>query len=515
MRNSVPASPGAHLRQDVFANVVVFLVALPLCLGIATASGVDPFAGLISGIIGCLVVSLLSGSRLSVSGPAAGLVVIVVSSIASLGSFSAFLAAVLIAGLLQIAFGFLKAGGLANFVPTAVIKGMLASIGLMLIMAQVPLGMALNAKESADAPGEASGMDLRAATFDTQFGEIGLISMVLFLVSLAILFIWDSTKRFKLVRAIPGPLAVVLLGIGGVVALDASGLSATLPDAQRVTLVSIDSFSALTSALAFPDFSQMIDADVWRVAITLAIVASLETLLSLEAVEQIDPERRRASPDRELKAQGVGNMTAAMLGGLPLTSVIVRSSANVNAGAKTRLSCVIHWLLLLASVVALTAVLNLIPLACLAAVLVHTGYKLAKPQLFISTAREGWQRFLPFIATIVGVMATDLLIGIGIGIATGAVIALRTKLAQTFTLTQHGDHYLLSFRKDATFLDKPMLTRQLDRIPDNATLIVDAECADFVDRDIREALEDFVSKAPDRGITVEQMTSYQRFAVMA
>jgi MFS superfamily sulfate permease-like transporter len=285
-------------------------------------------------------------------------------------------------------------------------------------------------------------------------------------------------------------------------ALNALAPALALSAEHRVTLISLDSLDALVGAISTPDFSQLVDADVWRVALTLAVVASLETLLSLEAVEQIDPRRRRASPDRELKAQGVGNMIAAVLGGLPLTAVIVRSSANLHAGAQTRMSAVVHGVLLLASVFALTAVLNLIPLACLAAILIHTGYKLAKPALFAAIAREGVDRFVPFAATIAGVLATDLLIGIGIGMATSALLAMRANLSRTFTLTRHEDHFLLCLRKDATFLAKPMLTHCLAQIPDRATVLIDAERADFIDRDIRETLDAFVNEAPQRQITV-------------
>ncbi|MGT2473441.1 SulP family inorganic anion transporter [Paraburkholderia terrae] len=494
-----PVSRLSNLRSDVFAGIVVFLVALPLCLGIATASGVDPFAGLVSGIVGGLVVALLSGSHLSVSGPAAGLVVIVVSAIASLGSFSAFLAAVLIAGALQIGFGLLRAGQLASFVPVAVIKGMLASIGIILIIKQIPLSVGLVSGADANVA--------HAAMLATPFGDLSMVTTVLALISVAMLFAWETprAKRYAIVRMLPGPLAVVALGIGVTLALDVLAPALAVPVEHRVSLVSLDSFAALTGALSMPDFSQLVDGHVWRVGLTLAIVASLETLLSLEAVEQIDPKRRRASPDRELKAQGVGNMVAAVLGGLPLTAVIVRSSANVNAGAQTRMSAVIHGVLLLASVFALTAVLNLIPLACLAAILIHTGYKLAKPALFAAMAREGVDRFVPFVATIAGVLATDLLIGIGIGIATSAVLALRSNLSRTFTLTCHDDHYLLVLRKDATFLSKPMLTRCLAQIPDRATVLIDAERADFIDRDIRDTLDAFVGEAAQRQITVERM----------
>ncbi|CAG9204320.1 Sulfate permease [Paraburkholderia tropica] len=493
----------ASLRSDLLAGIVVFLVALPLCLGIATASGVEPFAGLLSGIVGGLVVALLSGSHLSVSGPAAGLVVIVVSAIASLGSFSAFLAAVLIAGVLQFVFGLLRAGQLASFVPVPVIKGMLASIGLLLIVKQVPLAAGLSASASAASTTSAASN----ASLATPFGTVLVPALVLAAVCVILLFVWESprAKRYAFVRIVPGPLAVVALGIAATLALDAFAPAFALPGEQRVALDALQSFDTLAGALAFPDFTQLVDADVWRVALTLAVVASLETLLSLEAVEQMDPQRRRASPDRELKAQGVGNIVAGALGGLPITAVIVRSSANLNAGARTRLASFVHGVLLLASVFALTAVLNLIPLACLAAILIQTGYKLAKPALFVAMMREGTDRVVPFVATIVGVLATDLLIGIGIGIAVSMLLAMRANLDDTFALAEHDDHYLLSFRKDASFLAKPMLMRCLARIPDRATVLIDTERADFVDRDIRDTLERFIADAPRRSIAVESV----------
>lgn len=487
------------LRSDVLAGVVVFLVALPLCLGIATASGVDPFAGLVSGIVGGLVVALLSGSHLSVSGPAAGLVVIVVTAIASLGSFSAFLAAVLIAGALQVGFGLLGAGRVASFVPAAVIKGMLASIGLILIFKQIPLGAGMIVGDDAKLA--------HAATMSTPFGEVLPTSLVLCVISVAMLFAWETpgAKRLAFVRAVPGPLAAVALGIGATLMLDWLAPTLATPVEHRVSLVSLDSFGALVDAVSMPDFAQLVDPAVWRVAMTLAVVASLETLLSLEALEQIDPKRRRVSPDRELKAQGAGNVVAALLGGLPLTAVIVRSSANVHAGAQTRMSAFIHGMLLLASIFVLTAVLNLIPLASLAAILIQTGYKLAKPRLFVALAREGADRFVPFVATIAGVLATDLLIGIGIGIATSALFAMRGSFSRTFTLTRHEDYFLLVLRKDATFFTKPSLVRCLAQIPERATVLIDAERADFIDADIREAIEAFTREAPRRHITVERV----------
>ncbi|MGN6666939.1 MAG: SulP family inorganic anion transporter [Trinickia sp.] len=487
------------LRRDVLSGIVVFLVALPLCLGIANASGVEPFAGLVSGIVGGLVVALLSGSHVSVSGPAAGLVVIVVSAIASLGSFSAFLAAVLVAGVLQVGFGLLRAGRIASYVPAAVVKGMLASIGIILIVKQMPVGAGLVAGADSKSP--------HAVAIATPLGDILPVSLVLCAASVALLFAWETprAKRYALVRAVPGPLAAVALGIGVTLLLDRVAPMLATPVEHRVSLAALDSPMALIDAISMPDLSQLASPDVWRVAMTLAVVASLETLLSLEALERIDPKRRRVSPDRELKAQGAGNVVAALLGGLPLTAVIVRSSANVHAGAQTRMSAVIHGLLLLASVFVLTAVLNLIPLASLAAILIQTGYKLAKPRLFIDMVREGVGRWAPFAATIAGVLATDLLIGIAIGIATSALCAMRASFARTFVLTRHDDYFLLSVRKDATFFAKPMLARCLAQIPERSTVLIDAERADFIDADIRETIDAFMRDAPHRQMTVERL----------
>ncbi|MFM0738948.1 SulP family inorganic anion transporter [Paraburkholderia xenovorans] len=486
-------------QRDLFAGTVVFLVALPLCLGIANASGVEPFAGLVSGIVGGLVVAVLSGSRLSVSGPAAGLVVIVVDGIAQLGSFSAFLLAVLLSGAIQFGFGMLKAGRFAAYVPSPVIKGMLAAIGVLLIVKQFPLALGISGSPATQT----------AASLTTPLGSISLAACVITLLSLAILFAWETRamRRFFIVRLVPAPLAVVLVGIGATLLLGVLTPGIALPAEHRVALPSLESFAALQLALAWadfgPHFAQLVNPNVWRVAITLAIVASLETLLSLEAVEQIDPQRRAAPADRELKAQGVGNLIAGAIGGLPITSVIVRSSANVHAGAQSRLSAVIHGVLLLVSVFALTSVINLIPLACLAAILIFTGFKLAKPSLFVALAKQGFAPFAPFIVTLVGVLATDLLIGIVLGILCSVLLALYANLRSPIVLAQHGDHYLLSFRKDVSFLAKVQLKHYLQQIPDGATLIVDATRADFVDHDVRDLLDTFVDEAPRRGIVVE------------
>ncbi|KIG10885.1 SulP family inorganic anion transporter [Caballeronia concitans] len=487
----------SQFPRDIFAGTVVFLVAMPLCLGIANASGVDAFAGLLSGIIGGLVVALLSGSHLSVSGPAAGLIVIVVDGIAGLGSFSSFLLAVLLSGAIQFGFGMLKAGRFAAYVPSSVIKGMLAAIGLLLVIKQIPLAAGL-ANDGAQA---ASG----AGMADTPFGAMSVAACAVALVSLAMLAGWETRalRRFAFVRVVPAPLAVVAFGIGVTLLLDMIAPGFAPPAQHRVSLPSMQTFAAFTHALAWPDVSQFAKPDVWRLALTLAIVASLETLLCLEAVEQIDPRKRAAQPDRELKAQGIGNMMAGAMGALPITSVIVRSSANVHAGAQSRWSSFIHGVLLLASVFALTSIINLIPLACLAAILIFTGLKLAKPSLFAAVAKQGIGRFAPFMVTIAGVLLTDLLMGILLGIACSLALAVHANLRRPITVAQHDDHYLLSFRKDVSFLGKVSLRHHLRAIPDGATVILDASRADYIDPDVRELIDDFVADAPARRMHVE------------
>ncbi|PXX29508.1 MULTISPECIES: SulP family inorganic anion transporter [Burkholderia] len=484
------------LPRDVVAGIVVFLVALPLCLGIANASGVEPFAGLVSGIVGGIVVALLSGSSLSVSGPAAGLVVIVVEGIAQLGSFSAFLLAVLLSGVLQFGFGMLRAGRFAAYVPSPVIKGMLAAIGLLLIVKQIPFAFGIG---GSGAQSFANWPSLPVAWAATAIA----------LVSLALLAAWDTPalRRFALVRSVPAPLAVVVLGIGATLVLGLVAPSVAPGAAHRVTLPELGSFAAFAASLKHaelgPNFAQLVNPDVWRVAITLAVVASLETLLSLEAVEQIDPKRRPTQPDRELKAQGVGNLVAGAFGGLPITSVIVRSSVNVNAGAQSRMSAIVHGMLLLASVFALTGLINLIPLASLAAILIHTGFKLAKPALFRSVMKQGPAAFVPFAATIAGVLAVDLLFGIALGLACSVLAVAAANLKSPVTLAQHDDHFLLSFRKDVSFLGKVQVKHHLRHIPDRAAVIIDATRADYIDHDVLELLDAFVADAPRRGIAVE------------
>ena len=488
----------AALPRDCFSGTVVFLVALPLCLGIAQASGVEPFAGLFAGIIGGLLIALLSGSSLSVSGPAAGLIMIVVDGIADVGGFPAFLSALLVGGALQFCFGVLKAGRFAAYVPSPVIKGMLAAIGLLLIVKQTPVAMGFASVAAGGASRAAIGF------IDTPFGAMSALACGLALVSLVILFAWESpfVRRLPLLQAVPAPLVVVALGIAVTLGVDAFAPAFALPASHRVMLAPLDSLAAVGAVLTGPDLTRLSDPAVWRLALTIAIVASLETLLSLEAIEQMDAQRRTASPERELKAQGIGNMLAGALGALPITSVIVRSSANLHAGAQTRASSFVHGILLLASAFALTAILNRIPLASLAAILIATGYKLAKPALFVESARRGVNAFVPFIATIAGVLATDLLIGIALGLACSVVVALGPSLRHPFSMARHGNEFLLMFRKDVSWFIRARLKRHLAELPDRATLIVDTSRADFIDPDVRSLIAEFAAQSAHRGISV-------------
>ncbi|MDA8521580.1 SulP family inorganic anion transporter [Acidovorax sp. NCPPB 4044] len=501
-----PARAGlfSHLRQDLPASLVVFLVALPLCLGIALASGAPLMAGLVSGIVGGLVVGALSGSHLSVSGPAAGLVVIVVTSIATLGGYEAFLVAVVMAGALQWLFGRLGAGNIGACFPTPVIKGMLAAIGLLLIIKQLPVAFGFQSTEHAlrFLPSAADGFDaVRHLS-----GAVTVSAAVTAAGALAILFAWDTAfvKRLPVVGRLPGPLVAVLWGVAYHAAALATEPSAALADEQRVALPQVDSLAGLWSQFATPDWSALANPQVYTVAVTLAFVASLETLLSLEATDRLDPLKRVAPPNRELRAQGVGNMVAGLLGGLPITAVIVRSSANVQAGARTRLSAILHGLLLLASLLFLAEFLEWIPLAALAAVLLHTGYKLAKPSLVMDTWRQGWGVFIPFAVTVAAILATDLLIGILIGLASSMLFVIESNTRGALSMVSEGSVHLLRLNKDVSFFSRATLRGYLARVQEGDALVIDGSDCRFLDRDIRETLEDFIAHAEERGIHVER-----------
>lgn len=494
-----------HLRQDIPAGIVVFLVALPLCLGIALASGAPLFAGIIAGLVGGLVVSWASGSHLSVSGPAAGLTVIVFHAIETLGGFAGFLVSVVIAGALQILLGFLQAGIIGAFFPASVIKGMLAAIGLILIIKQTPHATGYDASYDGDESymqetAESSFFELTEALEGITPG-VTLVSAV----ALLILIAWESgfVKRCYGLKLIPGPLLAVIWGIGYNTLALQHFPDWAIGEKHLVALPELGSASNFFNQLQWPDFSYLSNSKVYSIAATLAIIASLETLLSIEAVDKLDPHKRIAPTNRELKAQGLGNLLSGLVGGLPITAVIVRSSANINAGGQTRMACFIHGLLLMVSVLFFAKLLNTIPLACLAAILLQTGYKLAKPALFIEFYRKGWNQFLPFAITVAAILLTDLLQGIAIGMGCGFFFVLKANFHAAMTLTQHGRHFLLRLHKDVSFLNKALLRKCLKDVPNDCELLIDGSKAQFIDHDILETIADFLLAASDRGISVE------------
>ncbi len=493
-----------HLNHDIPAGIVVFLVALPLCLGIALASGAPLFSGLIAGMVGGLAVSIASGSQLSVSGPAAGLTVIVASAIEKLG-YEGFLLSVALAGLLQLAMGFLRAGVIGAYFPSAVIKGMLTAIGLILIMKQLPHAVGYDAEAEADI----SFLELDShPAFLKILESLQAFSpgaVIVSVVSMAIMLAWETPrfKRHRLVALTPGPLVAVLFGIGFHLFSSAFAPFLAIASEHLVNLPPISGPADFLHHFTLPDFSQWTRLEVYVTAVTLAVVASLETLLSLEAVDKLDPLKRTAPTNQELKAQGLGNVISGLLGGLPITAVIVRGAANVNAGARTGMACFLHGALLLLSVMFLSRFLNLIPLACLAAVLLLTGYKLAKPALFTEIYQKGFDQFAPFIVTVAAILLTDLLKGMAIGMAVGLGFVLRANFHAAMTLTQDGKNYLLRLQKDVSFLNKALLREYLESIEEDSYLIIDGGKAGFVDQDILETLEDFIKAADDDNIKVE------------
>jgi len=493
-----------YLDHDIPAGVVVFLVAVPLCLGIAVASGAPPFSGIIAGIVGGLIVSTLSGSQLSVSGPAAGLTVIVLNAVDKLG-FDAMLLAVALAGLIQLAMGFLRAGVIGAFFPSAVIKGMLAAIGLILIMKQLPHAVGYDADAESDLSFLEDDSHTRLSFLWDAFHSFSTGAVIVAIVSVAIMLLWDTPhiKKHRFLSLAPGPLVAVLFGVGYNAVAQTLFPSLAIAPQHLVNVPAIFGPIDFARELSFPDYSRLIDVHIYLTAATLALVGSLETLLSLEAVDKLDPLKRVAPTNQELKAQGIGNFVSGMLGGLPITAVIVRSSASIDAGAHTKVASFVHGLLLLLSAMFLSSVLNLIPLACLAAVLILTGYKLAKPKLFIQQYEKGFNQFVPFAVTIAAILLTDLLKGMGIGMAVGLFFVLRANYHSAFTLTRDGRNYLLRLQKDVSFLNKAQLRSLLEDVDENSYLVIDGTRAGFIDQDIMETIHDFIKAASDYNIRVE------------
>lgn len=499
----------SHLNDDLPAGLVVFLVALPLCLGIALASGAPLFSGIIAGVIGGIVIGFLSGSHTSVSGPAAGLTVIVLNAITELGSFEVFLLAVILAGVFQVVMGILKAGVIGYYFPTSVIKGMLAGIGIILIIKQIPYAFGVN--ETEDLAKYIPFINDIGAVIDLKnlTKEFDLGAIIITAVSLAILILWDKPfiKKIKLLKTIPAPLLVVVFGVGLNKFFKFFVPSLYLDIEDKVVLPQISSFDGFINLFTFPDFSQIGNSDVWLAAFTIGVIASLETLLSLEAADKIDVYKRVSPPNRELLAQGVGNIANGLIGGLPVTAVIVRSSANVGSGAKTKMSAIFHGVLLFGSAILIPGVLNLIPLACLAAILLQVGYKLAKVSLFRTQAKLGWDQFLPFIITILGIVIFDLLIGIGLGMGVAIVYILLRNFQNSHLLEEKneedGNTIRITLSEEVSFLNKGALIKTLEDIPDGKYVIIDGSNSKIIDYDVLEAIENFKINAPSRNIEVD------------
>lgn len=503
-----------HLKNDLPASIVVFFVALPLCLGIALASGAPLFSGVIAGIVGGIVVGMASGSPLGISGPAAGLAVIVLTAIGTLGgSYQAFLTAVVLAGVLQLLFGYAKAGFIAYFFPSSVIKGMLTGIGLLIILKQIPHAIGWDKDAIGDdAFNQADGQNT-FTEISKAFEFITPGALVIAAISLAILILWDTvlTKKHKIFQLLQGPIVVVILGICMNLAYSKGLLPYSLNEKQIVSIPVPDSIGSFFGQFTFPDFKALTNFEVWKIAIVIAIVASLETLLCVEATDKLDPDKRITPTNRELKAQGLGNIVSGLIGGLPLTQVIVRSSANINFGGKTKMSAILHGVFLLISAIFIAGLLNLIPLASLAAILLMVGYKLAKPSLFKQMYKLGWEQFIPFLATIVAIIATDLLKGITVGILVGIFYTLRHSYRNSHHVKDiisddHGKavHHLI-LAEEVSFFNKASLLTTLDGIPANSKVIIDCTNSKSIAYDVIEIINDYELNAKTKNIVLEKI----------
>lgn len=501
----------SEFKSDLTASIVVFFVALPLCLGIALASGAPLFAGIIAGIVGGIVVGLASGSPLGVSGPAAGLAVIVLTAINTLGSWQAFLMAVVIAGIFQILIGFAKAGFVAYFFPSSVIKGMLTGIGLLIILKQIPYALGLNGGLSLDLSDFQLDGLTTFALIDKAIDAFKPGAILISVISLFILILWDAVliNKHKFFQLLQGPIVVVILGIG-MNLLFQSGIMATGISAGN--LVNIPVSTSLTdffSHFTTPDFSAIYQFEVWKCAVVLAIVASLETLLCVEATDKLDPYKRVTPVNRELKAQGLGNIVSGLCGGLPLTQVIVRSTANITFGGKTKLSTIMHGIFLLICAATIAQFLNLIPLASLATILIIIGYKLAKPALFKQLYRLGNEQFVPFMATVLGILATDLLKGICIGMAFGIFYTLQHSYRNAYymkdvqTKSDGVVEHHLTLAEEVSFFNKASIIQALESIPPRSKVIIDCSNSKSIAYDVVEYIRDYKVSAKKKDITVE------------
>lgn len=498
----------ANLKSDFASGLVVFLVALPLCLGIAMASGAPLFSGIIAGVIGGIVVGYLSTSHISVSGPAAGLTAIVLTAITDLGAFDIFLTAVFIAGLIQLSLGFLKAGTISNYFPSNVIEGMLAGIGVIIILKQLPHAFGYDSDFEGDQSFvETDGSNTLESVLGI-FNHVQLGAILITLISLAILIAWTKVSFLKKLKLIPGALVAVIIGIILNEIFISTGSFLAIGKEHLVSLPVPTSIEEFKQIIVTPNFSGFTNPKVWIVGITIAIVASIETLLCIEAADRMDPQKRYTNTNTELKAQGIGNIVSSLLGGLPMTSVVVRSSANNNAGAKSKMSAIIHGVLLLISVLSIPMILNKIPLATLAAILLMVGYKLANPSTIMHFWEKGKYQFAPFIATFLAVIFTDLLKGVTLGIIISIAFILRGNLKRAYYFRKEeyadGDVIHIDLAQEVSFLNKAAIKLTLNHIPENSRVIINAKDTVYIAHDILDLIHEFKTiRAKEENIKVK------------
>lgn len=498
----------ANLKSDFASGLVVFLVALPLCLGIALASGAPLFSGIIAGIVGGIVVGYLSKSHLSVSGPAAGLTAIVLVAITDLGSFNAFLLAGLIAGGIQLLLGFIKAGSISNYFPTNVIEGMLAGIGVIIFLKQIPHAFGYDKDYEGDlAFNQPDGQNTFTELFSV-LGHVQLGALLITIVSLFILIVWDKIPALKKLKLVPSALVAVFVGVLINEYFIQSGSSLAVLDNHLVKLPVPTSLEELGAIIVTPDFSAITNSKVWIVGITIAVVASIETLLCIEAADRMDEQKRYTDTNVELKAQGIGNIISSLLGGLPMTSVVVRTTANNTAGAKSKMSAIIHGVLLLISVLAIPVLLNKIPLATLAAILLLIGYKLAKPSKIKHFWEKGKYQFIPFIATVIAVVFTDLLKGVALGIIISIIFIMKGNLQRAYKFRKEeykdGDIIHIDLAQEVSFLNKAAIKQTLSSIPENSKVIINASDTVYIAHDVLDLIKEFKKiRAKDENIKVK------------
>jgi MFS superfamily sulfate permease-like transporter len=496
----------SHIKEDLPAGLVVFLVALPLCLGIALASGVPLFAGLIAGFVGGTVVALFSNSQTSVSGPAAGLVVIVLNALDDLGTFESFLLAVVLAGVFQLIFGIMKAGTVGNYFPTSVIKGMLAAIGIILILKEIPHALGYDSDYIGDDAFIQQDGDNTFTAILHSFKALSLGAILISSISIFILIYWEKIQH-PLRKVVPGALVVVFLGVMINAIYLAFFPSLYLGPEHLVAIPSTSEVGGFLNLFTTPDFSDISNPTVYKVALTLAIVASLETLLNIEAVDKLDAFKRRTSANRELTAQGIGNVISGLIGGLPVTAVIVRGAANVSAGARTKLSAIIHGVLLFAAVISIPGLLSKIPYASLAAILLLIGYKLTKVSLYKEMFNSGRDQFVPFMVTILAIVFKDLLFGVLVGLGVAIFYILRVNMKNTYSFDKgHQDPNApikLILSDEVTFLNKASMRLTLDHIPEGSEVIIDGSKSVFIHYDVLEIIHEFADTAHLKGIKVK------------